>query len=117
MWIPQPTSQTHLHTHVQVLRRKPPHQRQSVHEAVSSTLRSTGPQKETRPVAIGHVGAHKDAEPTHEPQKPLTLSALLEIQIPLITQEEQSLQVERSAGELRSRSAWCHAGYWNHLSR
>ncbi|KAH8023928.1 hypothetical protein HPB51_019445 [Rhipicephalus microplus] len=69
----------------------------------------------TRPVAIGHEGAHEDAKPTQEPQKPLTLSELLEIQTPLATQEERPLQVERIAGELRIRSAWCHAGCWDHL--
>ncbi|KAL3170178.1 hypothetical protein MRX96_015225 [Rhipicephalus microplus] len=61
--------------------------------------------------------AHGDAKPTQEPQKPLTLSEFLEIQAPLATPEEQLLQVERSAGELRIRSAWCHAGCWDHLGR
>ncbi|KAH8036412.1 hypothetical protein HPB51_000335 [Rhipicephalus microplus] len=46
-----------------------------------------------------------------------TLSVLLEIQTLLATQEEQPLQVERRAGELRILNAWCHAGYWDHLGR
>ncbi|KAL3206357.1 hypothetical protein MRX96_000886 [Rhipicephalus microplus] len=33
----------------------------------------------------------------------------------LATQEEQPLQVERRAGELRILNAWCHASYWDHL--
>ncbi|KAH8019314.1 hypothetical protein HPB51_018826 [Rhipicephalus microplus] len=114
---PQHAREPHLHTHVQVLRRRPPHRRQNVQEAVSSTLCGTGPPKGTRPVVIGHEGAHGDAKPTQEPQKPLTLSEFLEIQAPLATPEEQLLQVERSAGELRIRSAWCHAGCWDHLGR
>ncbi|KAL3218231.1 hypothetical protein MRX96_050774 [Rhipicephalus microplus] len=63
------------------------------------------------------LGTHGDAKSTEEPQKPLTLSELLEIQTPLASQEEQPLQVERSAGELKSRSTWCHAGYWGYLGR
>ncbi|KAL3194385.1 hypothetical protein MRX96_046109 [Rhipicephalus microplus] len=56
-------------------------------------------------LAIGDEDAHGNAEPTQEPQKPLTLSELLKIQTPLTTQEEQPLQVEKSAGELIIRSA------------
>ncbi|KAL3189846.1 hypothetical protein MRX96_020866 [Rhipicephalus microplus] len=70
-----------------------------------------------RPVTISHEGANGHAKLAQEPQKPLTLSELLEIQTPLATQEEQPLQVERSAGELGIRSAWCHAGCWDHLGR
>ncbi|KAH8008774.1 hypothetical protein HPB51_004164 [Rhipicephalus microplus] len=45
------------------------------------------------------------------------LSELLVIPTPLATQQEQPLQVDRSAGELRIRSTWCHAGCWDHLGR
>ncbi|KAH8033827.1 hypothetical protein HPB51_016546 [Rhipicephalus microplus] len=114
---PEPAREPHLHSHVQVPWRRPPHRRQNVEEVVASTLFGTGPPMGTRPVAISHEGAHGDVKPTKEPQKLLTLSKLLPIQTPLATQEEQPLQVERSAGELRIRSAWCHAGGWDNLGR
>ncbi|KAL3218542.1 hypothetical protein MRX96_050683 [Rhipicephalus microplus] len=56
-------------------------------------------------VVMGHEGTHGDVKLTQEPQKPLTFSELLEIETPLASQEEQPLQGERSAEELRSQSA------------
>ncbi|KAL3211553.1 hypothetical protein MRX96_036320 [Rhipicephalus microplus] len=83
--------------------------------ADDAVLKRGAAQWPTRCRATRDEGAHGDAKPTQEPQKPLTFSELLEFKTPLTTQEEQSLQSERSTGKLRSWTAWCHAAYWDYL--